>query len=276
MPAFYGSRKYDALGLLTPQTRAFVAASQAAGTTIPRAQANILDRYLTRPVLNNGLWPLMTALYPFIGGTAASHSINLITPGTYSITWSGTVTHDANGITGDGTTGYGSTGLTPGLFTPSSGHIAVYNRTAAPSATIRAFTGSYRNAPLRHFALFTNTSSNGIIATLNSTGVATHVTVSDTRGLLVGSRTATGINDTQARIYRNGVGAGTLGSSTADATGISSDVIPILAERYNGNVTIFIATNLALASYGAGLTTTQIDALGAIVESYQSALGRKV
>lgn len=54
-----------------------------------------------------GLWrgPL---IMPLVGGTATWHSLNLIDPETFQATWSGTVTHNANGITGDGTTGYGS------------------------------------------------------------------------------------------------------------------------------------------------------------------------
>lgn len=48
-------------------------------------------------------------LYPFVGGNATAHSFNLLSPTTCRITWSGTVTHDGNGITGS-TTGRGNTG----------------------------------------------------------------------------------------------------------------------------------------------------------------------
>lgn len=45
------------------------------------------------------------AVYPYIGGNAASHAVDLF--GGNTLTWVGVVTHNANGITGDGSTGRG-------------------------------------------------------------------------------------------------------------------------------------------------------------------------
>lgn len=45
------------------------------------------------------------AAYPYIGGNAAAHAVDLF--GNHTLTWTGSVTHNANGITGDGSTGYG-------------------------------------------------------------------------------------------------------------------------------------------------------------------------
>jgi hypothetical protein len=67
-------------------------------------------------------------LYPFVGGNAIAHSFNLADPATARITWGGTVTHNANGITGNGSTGYGDTGVAPGSSLVSAG---VYSRTSA-------------------------------------------------------------------------------------------------------------------------------------------------
>jgi hypothetical protein len=50
-------------------------------------------------------------LYPFVGGSAVTNSFNLADPSVGRITWSGTVTHNANGITGDGTSGHGDTNV---------------------------------------------------------------------------------------------------------------------------------------------------------------------
>src|SRR5690606_24652832 len=72
------------------------------------------------------IWEKMIAIYPFIGGSANSHSYNLKNPSQFQITWNGTVTHDANGIKGDGATGYGNTGLNATLLSPTSRHLSVY------------------------------------------------------------------------------------------------------------------------------------------------------
>jgi hypothetical protein len=69
--------------------------------------------------------------YPFVGGDANRHKFNALNPddtdGAYRLTFFGSLTHNSNGITGDGTTGYADTHLTPqtlGLY----GGIYLYNR----------------------------------------------------------------------------------------------------------------------------------------------------
>ena len=61
----------------------------------------------------NGTWTKYHAIYPFIGGTAAEHKWNLKDPqdtdAAYRLQYTGTITHDANGMTGDGSTGYADT-----------------------------------------------------------------------------------------------------------------------------------------------------------------------
>jgi hypothetical protein len=52
-------------------------------------------------LINDGLWNKIDVMYPFIGGNATAHSINLKDPGTYTITtFTGSVVHSNNGITG--------------------------------------------------------------------------------------------------------------------------------------------------------------------------------
>lgn len=69
------------------------------------------------------------AVYPFYGGVAASHSLNLF--GTkYQMQWIGSVTHNSNGITSDGSTGYGITGIIPSsLMRADSCSMGFYSRT---------------------------------------------------------------------------------------------------------------------------------------------------
>ena len=53
---------------------------------------------LVSNLVSAGLWGKMLALYPYVGGTAGSHAVNLVNS-LYTISWTGGVTHDANGIT---------------------------------------------------------------------------------------------------------------------------------------------------------------------------------
>lgn len=67
------------------------------------------------------------AVWPFYGGNAACHSINLF--GDDLITWGGTVTHDANGVTGSAS-GVGHTSINLALsLNPTQWSIGVYVRT---------------------------------------------------------------------------------------------------------------------------------------------------
>jgi hypothetical protein len=61
----------------------------------------------------DGIWSKMKAIYPFVGGTATSHSYNLKNTAAHQITWFGGLTHDANGVTPNGTNGYGNLNFNP-------------------------------------------------------------------------------------------------------------------------------------------------------------------
>ena len=79
-----------------------------------------------------GLWTKIEADYPMVGGNATAHSKDL--KAAHNITWNGTITHDANGVTGDGSSGYGDTGInlnSLGLTNSSGGY--VYNKTSSPT-----------------------------------------------------------------------------------------------------------------------------------------------
>lgn len=62
----------------------------------------------------HSIWDKCNAIYPFVGGTAASHSVNLIDPAGPTITWAVGVTHSASGVDGDGSQGNSATGYTVG------------------------------------------------------------------------------------------------------------------------------------------------------------------
>ncbi|NBP13490.1 hypothetical protein EBU95_03710, partial [bacterium] len=92
--------------VLDPDAQIFISAASITDNTQKQAVDN-----LTISLKNNNLWSKMTAIYPFVGGTALSHSFNLKNPSQYQITWNGTVAHDQYGFQGDGSTGYGNTNL---------------------------------------------------------------------------------------------------------------------------------------------------------------------
>jgi len=263
MPAHYGSRKYDALGQLTPQTRSFVAAVGAAGGTITGTQARALDRTLTRPLLSSGLWNRMTALYPYIGGTAAAHSINLVNPGVYSQVYTGGVTHDANGITNNGSTGWVNTNIPNNAMPQDNVHAMIYLRSNARPAVASSYV----------VGLYLNT-----FFIVHSAAGNMSYRVNDTSGTASGNATLTGFiqsnrTSSTARSLTNG------GVTSASSQASSATNAGLMTHFANGTVAPSISTavmNMAASSFGTSMTADQITAYSAIIQSYQSALGRAV
>jgi hypothetical protein len=91
-----GWRPYVDLGLDTDAT-AFSLAAGLTDTT-QKSAVNTLVKDLKR----YGLWTKIKAFYPFVGGNAESHRLNLVNTQIYSLTFSGGWIHDSNGVKSNG------------------------------------------------------------------------------------------------------------------------------------------------------------------------------
>lgn len=110
-----------------PNAAAFIA---AAGITNPTQQNAINTLVLS--LKSASLWTPMVAGYPIVGGTADSHKINLKDPrdldAAFRLSFGGGWTHNASGMTGNGTTNFADTFCNAGLphQTPTAGAYGVY------------------------------------------------------------------------------------------------------------------------------------------------------
>lgn len=213
-----------------------------------------------------GLWTMMTAVYPFIGGSAASHAVNLKSPGTFNITWSGTVTHNSNGVTGDGSTGYGNTGInTATSLSATSCHFCVYQRSITNSNTLLGNdTGGsdYNELVIR---------LSGVARSAIGSNVAT--TYSNTFSPIIGNFIVSRTSSTRTVFLRNG---SVRGVSSAASTSHPSSNMFLLAFNANGTPTSYAASNVAFTSIGSGLTDADAISLSSLVQHVQSMLGRAV
>ena len=99
--SFFGSSTYP------PEAARFIlAAGGSWSTTQKRALA-----YLVNGLTDLGIGAIGSnfLIYPFIGGTAATHALNLFFPQSSSlnITWVGSPTHGSSGVGFNGTSQYG-------------------------------------------------------------------------------------------------------------------------------------------------------------------------
>lgn len=209
------------------------------------------------------LWTKQKALYPIVGGVAASHAVNLKTPGTYNLSFTGGWTHSSTGMTPNGTSDYANTNLNSSTqLTLNDTHLSFYSRSNVPGG-VHVEIGNYNGSsvinlrPTVAFAIG-GPSSTSYNATTNSTG------------LWLTSRTS----NTVLKGYRNGILDAT-STSLMSATYANLNLL-IAARNESGTPLYFSTKQCAFASIGDGLT--DVDALNFynIVQQYQTNLGRQV
>ena len=238
------------------------------------------------------LWSKMKAIYPFVGGAEASHKFNLKDPqdtdGAFRLVFSGTWTHNSNGIT-KGANGYADTKLVPSvdLSAVTNVSLGVYLRTpASPAVTgIAIGVGGSTGDRIQYTPLF----SWGLSYRVNETVVSgTHTgyvtplpgdpSMSNEFGyrkkMHIGSSTTNGLyiyaNDVKKRFeYHN---------RAAAATGnLPTNSFWIGGSNDGGNFYSEAGAHVySFAFIGEGLSSLEAYTLNSIVENYQNILGRIV
>lgn len=95
-------------------------------------EINAID-FLVRQLISNNLWDKFKAIYPFVGRSEKTHSLNLANTERHNIVWYNTndLIHNNLGVTNRGA-GYGNTMVAPSWFNDNNIHISIYNATAWP------------------------------------------------------------------------------------------------------------------------------------------------
>ena len=221
-----------------------------------------------------GLWSKMKAIYPFVGGTAASHKWNLKDPrdvdAAFRLTFSGGWTHSSTGAKGNGTTAYADTFIIPTThLTQNNTHLSYYSRTADDAQYVEL--GYYNNGTA---IIQITTRYTGFGGIAGSYSTANQVTAAVSSGTYYGINSKT--SSTSLKMYRNGVQLGTT-NTTSDVqfTNLIGKIY-LNARNDNGTTAFYSARECAFATIGDGLTDTDAANLYTIVQKYQTTLGRQV
>lgn len=213
------------------------------------------------------LWGKMVGLYGLAGGTAAAHSVNWKSPGTYDIqnvanaTWTG-MTHNSNGITGNGSTQYGDTGIVPStVLSLTNCHLSGYLRTNTTENKAGMGSVVVNNRFYFHPYYADALSYVGLAA-------ATEKTSPGGPGFTLASKTA-------ANSFKVFFRSRLVGTSTVTDTALPNINAYICGVNNNG-VLSASNRNFAFFSIGSGLTDTEACNLSWIVQAYQTLLGRQV
>lgn len=245
---------------------AFLSATGIVDATISSALCTLVT-----DLKSNGLWSKMKYIYPFVGGTATTNKFNLKDPqdldASFRLTFIGGVTH-TNGFNPNGLNGYADTHCIPSTnVTLNNEHLCIVSNTNnVPSTPDSVDCGAFdavSNASL--LAIVGTASKNIFQSRMNGDLVITPN--ANATGVYVASKVST----TTLSIYKNG----SLSNSGASIGSLSTRNIFLgtlnLGSPYGSGYT---NQNYTFASYGDGLSSSEVSTLTSIINTFNTALSR--
>jgi hypothetical protein len=211
------------------------------------------------------IWTKMKALYPFVGGTASTHKLNLKDPrdldAAYRLIIFGGMTHSNLGMISNYTTSYADTRLIPSTALSSlfSQHVSVYSQTSTASPTNNTNSiGEYQDGTKAMLMKIRN-QSNVFSWEVGNGGASTSNT--DGKGFYLGSVIA----NNSVKLYKNN-------TNVATNTATFSGALPTQMQPIGKNEN----KTFSFASIGDGLTDTDAANFYTAVQSYQTLLSRNI
>jgi len=250
--------------VMDTDAQAFLTAAVITDTT----QVNAVNE-LVLDLKAAGIWTKMKALYPMVGGTAASHKWNLKDSrdldAAFRLVFNGGGTHSSTGYLPNGSNAYGDSKLIPSTsLSLNNTHISFYSRTNIGSALdIGAYVAN--PSPSRLYIGCRSVGNIMWFGNNSSTEVSTSNT--DGSGLYVNTR----ISSTTMSLFRNS----TKFSSNTNSNVLGARAIYIGGANAEGG-NFYGTKQCAFASIGDGLTDLESNLFYQIVEKYQVALGRNI
>ena len=215
----------------------------AAGIT-DSTQISALNTLVT-DLKTYGLWTKMKALYPFVGGSAASHKFNLKDPrdldAAFRLAFNGGGTHNNYGYVGNSTNGYANTFVIPSTnLSTTSIHISYYSQTDTVGVNKTEIgSGASNRVPVQLYVRYSATTGIGYLFqpsagsftvstgkryTIVSRTTNTSVLVMNNNSSTTLSQTVSGMAPTNSPLYINATSANNTPSSGSYSDKTSSFV----------------------------------------------------
>ena len=254
--AMIGSLGGGANGALTT---AWITATGETDTTIISA-LNTLETDTT------SILSKLDGIFPFVGGSASKHSLNFKNTSLFSTTWYGGVTHNANGITGNGTNAGGES-----TFIPSSNsslndsHLSVYVRSTINE--VKVDVGCADSGNNKGFEIWSNAGGTSY-AGMNDTNVNITSTA-DSKGFLCINRSSA----TVRKLYKNG---SLISTDAESSVGLNAQPLNFLSLNNGGTKSFYSSKNLAFITFGKSLDASEQTLLYNAIQAFQTTLSRQV
>jgi hypothetical protein len=250
-----------------PDAQAFIDATGITGTDATAINTLVVD------LKADNLWTKMKVIYPMIGGTVDTCKYNLVNPqdtdAAYRITFTGSNTFDANGVTfGGNTSSYGDTHINLSAsadFNQNSGHLSFYNRQVPTGEGYMGYRDFDNPTSVTNISVTAGSSSFG--------GWCSPVEGKGTISTVVGQMLISRTNSTTEVTYINGAS-----ELTYAGTSRAKENLPMFigAIKQTTGVGATIDSTCAFVSVGDGLDGTEVANFYTIVQAYQTTLGRQV
>jgi len=240
--------------------QAFITAANITNTT----QRNAINQ-LVNSLKSNGVWAKCLAIYPFVGGTEASHKFNLKNPldtnAAFRLVFQTGWTHSSGGAVPNGST-YANTFLVPSASLGlNNKHLSYFSTSSGSTASLMGVDdGSNTDGLIPNFS---NTGDN--YSTLSSS-----VSLKS-GGVSLGFHLITRTVSTSHSYFRNGANKLT---TTDNSVGNSNSSIYLGARNLNGGGSQGTTRGCSFASIGSGLTDTEVSNFYTAVQAFQTSLGR--
>ncbi len=228
----------------------FNALKEIGKVTLDSATKSYVDNFI-KSGLRSGWFAQMRLFYPIIGGNAAAHSINLIMPTVYTMTWNGTVTHNALGFAGNGSTGYGNTGFLPTSLPGFGSDVTMGFYLSQTSGGNGPIMGQVQTINTRQLQLQPYSGGLQLDAYDSTNGRLLVTYTNNLRGLFTGVRSST----TESRVYHD---MELKGTSSTLMSSLRPSSMPIFIGCYNngGTPTLFNSYRHAAVFAGGGMSDT--------------------
>ena len=248
--------------------QAFITAASITDTT----QKSAINQ-LVIDLKSANIWTKMKAIYPFVGGTAATHKFNLKDPRdldvAFRLVFAGGWTHTSTGALPNGTTAYANTKIIPSsILSQNSTHISYYSRTNNATGGVDFGAANLNNVnQLQAEIKGTNgTTFFRINRSVGTSGSSISMTTSSLFYMI--NRTSS----SQEVLFRNT----TKDVFNYNSTGLCNQSLYLAAYNYNGSPLLYGNKESAFASIGDGLNDTEATALYNALQTFNTTLGRQV
>jgi hypothetical protein len=257
-------------GALDADALAFI---NAAGITDRTEQSAV--NTLVSSLKSFGLWTKMQAIYPFVGGTAASHKFNLKNPqdtnAAFRLLFLGGWTHSSGsngGALPNGTNAYAISYFSPSVqqTVNSNGmgiYVTQYTVAGADPVQIGNFTAITQASTISATPILLNSRLNATIITSAISGGA-------------GSFDTQRTSATVTTIYKNGSAVATGNSGGTLPNDINGIFLGNLSLNNSPYATGYNNSQFRFAYFSQGLNSTEVANVRTAVQNFQTSLSRQI